>query len=28
VLAELGIAPAEIDSLRVQGAIGPVYRDA
>jgi crotonobetainyl-CoA:carnitine CoA-transferase CaiB-like acyl-CoA transferase len=28
VLAELGIAPAEIDTLRVQGAIGPVYRDA
>ncbi|MFZ0903466.1 MAG: CaiB/BaiF CoA-transferase family protein [Mycobacterium sp.] len=25
VLAELGIAPAEIDALRVQGAIGPVY---
>jgi itaconate CoA-transferase len=26
VLAELGVAPAEIDALRVQGAIGPVYR--
>jgi itaconate CoA-transferase len=28
VLAELGMAPAEIDALRVQGAIGPVYPDA
>jgi crotonobetainyl-CoA:carnitine CoA-transferase CaiB-like acyl-CoA transferase len=28
VLAELGMAPTEIDALRVQGAIGPVYRDA
>lgn len=26
VLAELGIAPTQIDALRVQGAIGPVYR--
>ena len=26
VLAELGIADDEIDALRAQGAIGPVYR--
>jgi crotonobetainyl-CoA:carnitine CoA-transferase CaiB-like acyl-CoA transferase len=26
VLVELGIAPTEIDALRVQGAIGPAYR--